>query len=502
MAEALQALGKGDYATACGIYDQLKEQNPSDFTAWYGLGQCQSLDNRVVRDSSNPTKWRYVASYQSSIQAYQRAFEVLSLSHKSFQRGAYEPLRELLFMNPSKLRPARPLAPDTTTLFGRLDRDGDTLVFRPIPLSVISSGDPAGVPKGLRSAIELQQQTFHRIAGAWSSALPRSSGAKEAVAVSLEMRGDRSALDTLRLAERLAATDSLQRLRLAAAEAILRLKFVEPDDANELAGIQRLADSLLAQKPHPSPIEASYLAPLAAMTGKCALVGTLEARASGASRRTELEQIPTDIIADAVTLKVKTALGCARGSTPSVEQVRRRIAGLRGKRSGVAESELVGRTVRLTEPPDSALVASVAGSSADYLLRAQLQRLRGNGDSAKKILARVDASRSVTGYDAISADAVYPEARLLLAVGDTTRAAAALDRMLDRLRFSPPGALNLTVSMATLVRAMALRAEIAAARKESGAPVQWGRAVASLWSNADPELKPTVRRLLSLSAQR
>ena len=95
-----------------------------------------------------------------------------------------------------------------------------------------------------------------------------------------------------------------------------------------------------------------------------------------------------------------------------------------------------------------------------------------------------------------------PEARLLLAVGDTTRAAAALDRMLDRLRFSPPGALNLTVSMATLVRAMALRAEIAAARKESGAPVQWGRAVAALWSNADPELKPTVRRLLSLSPPR
>jgi tRNA A-37 threonylcarbamoyl transferase component Bud32/tetratricopeptide (TPR) repeat protein len=498
IASGLQALGSGEYERACSIYGKLRDQNRFDFTAWYGLGQCNDLDLRVVRDPASPTGWRYRASYQQAVQAYQHAFEVLSLSYKSFQGGAYEPLRELLYLRTSKLRRAITAPPDTVTLLGRLDRDGDTLVMRPIPLSIISSGDPKGVPRGLRSAIELQQEVFRRIAAGWSTALPRSAGAKEAVAVSLEMRGDRAALDTIRLAQRL-TIDSTQRLRLAVATAIMRLRFAEPDDVGELAGTRHLADSLLGAHPRPSAIQAGFLAPLTVLTGRCDLMATLLSRASAADDMSR--GVPRDIVVDADVLAARTALGCSRGSTPGVAQLRRRISAIGGLPRGV-EYSLVAQAVRLAQPLDPIQVASLAGTSGDYLLRAELAGIRRDADSVRTIFRRVNASRAATGYDGVTPDAVYPEAVLLLSIGDTTDAIATLDRLLDRTRFSTPGALHHLPLLATLLRAMALRAEIAAARKESGLALQWGRAVTTLWAGADADLKPVVVRLTRLSAPR
>jgi tetratricopeptide (TPR) repeat protein len=495
IAAALQALGSGAYEKACSIYRALRDENKTDFTAWYGLGQCNDLDLRVVPDAKSPTHWSYRASYQQAIQAYQRAFEVLSLSHKSFQGGAYEPLRDLLYLNPSKLRRAVP-SDSGVAFYGRLDLAGDTLVMRPIPASMIMSGDPAAVPKGMRAAIERQQQVFHRIAASWSTALPRSAGAKEAVAVSLEMQGDRAALDTIRVARHL-ATDLLQRLRLAVAEVIVRLKFAEPDSATELAAIRRLADSLLASNMRPSGAQAIFLSPLAVLTGRCALLATLVSRAASATTiPAELERVPRDIIAEVEQLRARTALGCQRGNTPSVDQLRRRIAAAgAGKQSLAAEYSLLGRAVRVAQPPDSVQVAYFAASGGDYLLRAEYQRLIHHSDSTKQILARVYAARAATGYDAVGAEAVYPEARLLLEIGDTTSATTALDRLLDRIPFQTPGTLNQVLPLAMLMRAMALRTEIAAARRETGTLTNWGKVVTALWSDADSDLSTVVRRL-------
>jgi hypothetical protein len=50
-----------------------------------------------------------------------------------------------------------------------------------------------------------------------------------------------------------------------------------------------------------------------------------------------------------------------------------------------------------------------------------------------------------------------------------------------------------------LVRAMALRADLAAASGDHAAAARWAQAVTILWSDADQFLQPTVRRMRELA---
>jgi tetratricopeptide (TPR) repeat protein len=468
LAVALAALGSGKYEQACAAYDTLRLRNDNDFAAWFGLGRCRDLDFRIVPDSRSPTGWRYLSSYADAVAAYQKAFEVLSLSHVSLERGAFEPLRELLFMRPSKLQLAIPPAGTKESFVGRLDWEGGKPVLRPVPMSLISAGDPAGVPAGMRRAIASQQELFATIAQAWSTALPGSAGAKEAVAVALEMRGDRSALDTLRVA-RARATDSEARLRLASAEVVMRLKLLRPADSNEVLAIRGLADSLLGSHPRPSDRDVPFLTPLAAVTGRCERLRQLLMQAPFSSPR----GVPRDALSDADALVASATLGCAVNHAVELRRIWNRIESTSAP-PGTAAGLLL-RAAHALEGRDSAITATFA-QTGSYLLAAQQASIRGQHAASRAILNRVDSARARTGHDDISPGATYLEARVQLQMGDSSGAMARLDRGLDRLAFVTPGMLNKPVEMAGLMRVMALRGG------------QWLSVRRMLWSNADPEL--------------
>lgn len=471
LARALVALGRGKYDDACREYDALRRKNDADFAAWFGLGRCRDLDFRIVRDARSPTGWKYVSSYGEAVAAYQKAFQVLSLSHRSLERGAFEPLRELLFMRPSKLQLAVPPRGERTAFVGRLDLEDGQPILRPIPLALISAGDPAGVPSGMREAILSQQRIFAAIAAAWSTALPRSAGAKEAVAVALEMRGDRASLDTLR-AGRNRATESEARLRLAAAEVVLRLKFANPSDSGELVLIRKLADSVLAANPSPTPREASHLAALAALTGRCTLTGRLVEEAPFSN----LRGVSRDVLGATDALTTMTLLGCARDPASGIRQLRKRIE--TSSAPPAAVENLLTRAVQAMQARDTSLTSSFARGGS-YLIRAQQALYQNQRDTIRAILARVDAARARTGYDDISPDATFLESRVLLGVGDTAEAVARLDRALDRLPFLTPGMLNRPIEMSGLMRLIALRGELPAARDHAAA--RWLTAQRILW---------------------
>jgi hypothetical protein len=97
---------------------------------------------------------------------------------------------------------------------------------------------------------------------------------------------------------------------------------------------------------------------------------------------------------------------------------------------------------------------------------------------------------------------VYPGARLLIAVGDTGTAIEWLDQTLDGLRAYDPKILQDPVRAATFVRAMALRADLAAARGDSKTARRWAGAIAALWSAPDVELEPITRRMSQYASQR
>jgi hypothetical protein len=53
--------------------------------------------------------------------------------------------------------------------------------------------------------------------------------------------------------------------------------------------------------------------------------------------------------------------------------------------------------------------------------------------------------------------------------------------------------------VATLVRGMVLRAELAAEAGDSATAKRWANDVVLLWSGADQELQPTVKRMRELA---
>jgi hypothetical protein len=53
--------------------------------------------------------------------------------------------------------------------------------------------------------------------------------------------------------------------------------------------------------------------------------------------------------------------------------------------------------------------------------------------------------------------------------------------------------------VATLVRGMALRAELAARAGDPATAARWAHDVVTLWSNGDQELQPTVTRMRAVA---
>jgi hypothetical protein len=80
-------------------------------------------------------------------------------------------------------------------------------------------------------------------------------------------------------------------------------------------------------------------------------------------------------------------------------------------------------------------------------------------------------------------------------MGDTAAAIRQLDLVLDALPTLGTLAIREEPQAAAVPRAMALRAELASARRDSATARRWAGSALALWANADAPLKPTVDRL-------
>ena len=90
-------------------------------------------------------------------------------------------------------------------------------------------------------------------------------------------------------------------------------------------------------------------------------------------------------------------------------------------------------------------------------------------------------------------------ARLSLALGDTTGAIEDMDPVLRALPTLGPSLFDRMPQIAALVRALALRAEIADRLSDHKTAAECARAVVALWRDADPALQPVVARMKSLA---
>jgi hypothetical protein len=98
-------------------------------------------------------------------------------------------------------------------------------------------------------------------------------------------------------------------------------------------------------------------------------------------------------------------------------------------------------------------------------------------------------------------DRLYHHAAILLALGDTSRAVEQLDATLAALPRVRTILTEVPPQAGAVGRAMLLRAQIAQRQGDRATAERWARGAATLWGDADAELRApidTLRRQLGL----
>ncbi len=496
MSEAMIALGRGETDRACARWRLLSRQAPHDFASWFSLGRCVSRDGAVVPDPASASGWRFRSSYQEGITAYERAFQLLPSIHRSLAGGSYAFVRKLLKTSGSQTRQGRAVPPDTMRFAAYPVWDGDTLAFVPYPQQVLFAR-PRPMPQTVALATRHQRERFRQIAIAWVSAFPRSPYALEALAVSLDMLGEPSALDTLRRARALATTRE-DSVRVAGAEIWMLVRTSTPSDPRGLAAARALGDSVLrAYQPGAAP-EPFLLSSIAALVGRPQLAAAY-ARQPAVVREFD---VPAPLAATAYPLLVVSALG---GPVDTLRALEQRVDyaiqnALTPPLRSEARKNWLARAATLAWPEYRfRTLASLVGIG-DFFLDAEVAFLvRRDTATARRMFVDLGEARRFVPPADLTLDALYPEAQLLAALGDPRPAMAWLDPTLSALSSSDPYAFADPVRAGSLVRAMVLRADLADRVGDRAVARTWATAVLALWSNADSFAQPLLERMRRLA---
>jgi tRNA A-37 threonylcarbamoyl transferase component Bud32 len=490
LSEALLAFGRGEVPRACAVWNRLTQREPYAFPGWYGLANCLSRDDAVLRDRGSPSGWSFRSSYYRATKAYQRAFELQPMILRGLSGGAYASVRRQLRTGGNEVRFGRAVAPDTSRFSAHPAWRDDTLAFVPYPRFQFTK--PEVVPDQWRLAVRRQRELFHDIATAWATALPESPDANEALAISLELLENPAAIDAIHRARALANTDA-QRVRLAAAEVWMRVKFSVPSDPQGLTLARSLADSLLPSAPAADATEPLLLASLAALTGRAQL-------ATGFSRLPHAARewgVPPPLARNALPLLIFAAFG---GPPDSLRVLEHEVDAAIDQRFLVsvrqeARMSWLVRPGRLAFPDHPFQSIPKLVGTGDYLIDAEAALQRGDTAMVRRVFADLRDARQSAPLSEVNLEGLYPEARLLTALEGPRAGITWLDGTLGALAATDPESFVNPANAAALVRAMALRADLADQVNDRPAARRWAGMVMVLWSDSDVFLQPTVRRM-------
>ncbi len=498
LAQGIVRMGEGEWDTACRSYALLRDEDPRDFAAWLGLGHCRYVDPRVVRDPSSPTGWSFVSSHHAASEAYRRALALVPSHFRRLSGSFFEQARDLLYTRPTQVRVGRAAAPTGDLFAAYPTLSGDTLAFIPTPLEAFNRGETPGVTPGSHwSAVERQRRVLRDLSAGWLAAFRDDPEVLRAYALTLDLLGDPATLDTLSRARVLADTPALER-RLALELVPRMVKYGAPDQLGALRRARALADSVLADSTGAAPTPA--LAAIAGLVGRVHLAAEVE-RTLAEPIRFPVE-IPALVQAPAAALLAYAAFG---GPADSMAVYEDRVVDAVENRIPPGERERALHEL-LDRPAVLAVLTSplrrtvgLSESTSGPTLQAVGLLLRGRIDDARAVARDLEVDQTESRAADRTPDVLLPSAWLAVQLGDTAAAVEALDATLGSMRWLEPRALERVVMVAPLVRAMALRAELAHARGDPETAARWARAVAVLWDDADPPLQPLVSRMWTLA---
>ena len=492
LADALSALGRRDFATACARWWATAQRWPTEYFTWYGAAVCLSQDDLVQRDRSSRSGWGFRSSVHRAQMAWRRAFVLNPEILRDFFPGGLHPGQGLLWVRTDRVRGGEAAPPDTGVFSAFPSWAGDTLAFIPYREREFLAGRAIVGASSTQEAIRRQRRLLFELATEWRSTSPGSLGAREAVAASLGILGNPSAPDSMHAARALATTLE-DRIRLGVTEALMLVLGAAPEDT-KVSAAKRLVDSLLATAGQTRNRSDPWdLATIAALTGRASLAAGF---ARLPSPRTAFA-LPPALASDALALLAFGALG---GPLDSLVSLERRVA--QGIASGIdPNGRVAARMEWLARPATSAFFdypfpsLRELGGFGDYLVEAQLALQRGDTVAVRQQLADAAAGREWMQPSDVSLETLHPEAQLLSAIGQATDAAARLDGALAGLRTMSLDLIRSPVGAGLLVRSMALRAELASGAGDHATAARWAAPVMILWSDADSSLQQVTRRM-------
>jgi tetratricopeptide (TPR) repeat protein len=501
-ARALAALAQGRFQEACDIWRRRTAADASDIFAWYGLGDCLRLDRAVVPDSSSPSGYRFRSSTEEAVQAFLRALTVASSVHFVFQGTAFDRLRALLWTESNHFRGGTGVPPDTNLYAAFAGLAGDTLSLVPYPRAAVLSGAIPSPATLVAAVARSRQLLLDSVTTRWVAAFPRSALAWSAHARALEALNRFDPAGTPASAAQLAigrarelAGDGIVGSDVAALEARLRLK------SGDYTAARAAAERALAQGPGQDADLAHALAGIAGLLGRVDAAARLLQRAASESLVTS--EYGSVAVGQSVASAHARLLALASFDLPP--------------ETLVVQARLIERELVATVPAPQRAHARFAAQSvpmslaygalrpfddgapapSNYLLTFSRLLAHGQADAVRAGLRSLRASREQEGELAGSVlmDGTLGEARLWLALGDSTAAIVTLDGALNSLLSLNAQVLDEVPSAAALVRAMALRADLAWDTGDHATARRWAAAVTTLWGSADPVLRGTTERM-------
>ncbi len=499
---AQQAMYEQRWQDACRQYGEILATDSTNFAAWYGLAECHAADAVVIPDPVDSNRYVFQSSWETAVRAYRRALLLAPSFNFAFGSRATERLTRIL---PAELYWWREGRRDSLAFYGFPQLEADTLAFHPVPgpraatLDVQLPGHAAAVDRNRRVLVEITE--------AWVSAFPREARAHRALAYALEVSGRlmpvsgtaHSAVTELRAAAPLERQASA---RVADAVTVVRLLV----KAGDFDAARHLADSLLRLPPQ----GAAGMAGVAVLLGRPTLAARLVAPEDP---ETEYPQsadntpvnLPVGTLRVGLQLLAYASAGGPADSVAALEQrVDELVAALPLSIRPAARSALLDVPAqlvfdrmglrpahRLTPPgPPRPMARQWALAHGDTMaVRAAFA-------------AELEQHQGVLTQAGSPPDGVYLDARLLLAIGDTSAAERTLDAPLNDLSTLHSYLFQYLPLAGALVRTMALRAEVADQRRDPRTARRWAAAVVALWSGAEPALQGEVNRMKQIATMR
>ena len=501
----------------CNKFSELaaseSRRGTGDLTAALSLADCISADSIVLPDQVSKSGYRFRSSYQLADSIYEGVLERYSASPVAYA-VVMPRLANVLSIDKSYLRQGHTLGTADEAFYALPKLVSDTLAHTPYPVERGSwrVRDAAAID----AALIRNRDRLRSLAAAWSRIAPDEPHAHELLARVFQAMGnlsgtDNSALEELRKARRVAVrgNDSDEdryaaQLRLGIDQVRLYLRLSRFDQAGVLA------DSLLAV-PLPKSDQAvrdlwigNQLAPLAALRGRPLEVIELSLKATPDYQfflpTGQVATLPRSVVPDQLALDAYAASGGAGDSVLTfAARVSDKLSALLPPAQVPAFRDgALMRPLTLAAPVIGAKpVADLGPTSQTFVLALKAYASR-DIPHVRRLLDSLSELHADYAPGEVTMDAVFTESWLRAQIGDTAAATASLDRALRGLPAALPSLLaNLGVAF-SLGRVMALRAELAARKKQDTLARSWATALLQLWGRGDAVTAPMLERMRRL----